>query len=63
MRKNMNCKICGAKDIQPSFGGMDICGRCDCGFHPDGTRWSFKETVEIGNNVRNGIFPASPSHE
>lgn len=26
----MNCKLCGAKDIQPSFGGVDICGTCDC---------------------------------
>ena len=27
----MDCKVCGAKDIRPSMGGIDICGACDCG--------------------------------
>ena len=26
----MNCKICGAENIRPSYGGADICGACDC---------------------------------
>jgi len=26
----VNCKICGAENISPSFGGADICGACDC---------------------------------
>ena len=31
----MDCKICGAKNISPSYGGIDICGACDCyGFCP-----------------------------
>lgn len=31
----MDCKICGAKNISPSYGGVDICGACDCyGFCP-----------------------------
>ncbi len=26
----MDCKICGAKGISPSYGGPDVCGACDC---------------------------------
>ena len=26
----MDCKMCGAKNISPSYGGADICGACDC---------------------------------
>jgi len=25
----MKCKICGAENIQPSMGGIDVCPECD----------------------------------
>jgi hypothetical protein len=30
----MNCRLCGAENISPSFGGRDLCGPCDCGVPP-----------------------------
>lgn len=53
----MNCKICGAKNIQMSMGGPDICGRCDCGLKPNGERLDYTETMKIAQNYQQNNIP------
>jgi len=43
----MDCRICGAKDVEPSMGGSDVCPSCDCGHWPDGRQWTFEETMAM----------------
>ncbi len=40
------CLFCGDPVTSPSMDGPLVCGRCDCGRNPDGSRWT-EEQAEV----------------
>lgn len=46
------CISCGEPVIEASMCGTAICPWCDCGTHRDGRKWTFKEMMKFGENVR-----------
>lgn len=55
------CASCGLPVVSASVGGTAICPWCDCGNKRDGTKYSFREIMEISARHRRGIeYPAAP---
>ena len=60
------CIWCGLPIESASVGGTNLCPACDCGAYRDGTKWTYKETMnqllivkrakEIYNKLTNNII-------
>ena len=43
--ENAPCIWCGLPVESASMGGTNLCPACDCGVYRDGTRWTYKESM------------------
>ena len=53
--ETMPCRICGQPVMEASMGGTDVCPWCDCGYHRDGTKWTYRDSVR--HNPPKAIHP------
>ena len=54
---NGHCHTCGKDFVGLSFGGPNVCSRCDCGIKPNGEKWSYEELKIILARFQQGITP------
>lgn len=53
----MTCNVCGRTYTDPSLGGPGICPSCDCGYKPDGTKLTARESFKIAERYKLGLTP------
>lgn len=44
------CKFCNLPTFGPSYGGDDVCSFCDCGYHRDGRRFTFRDLMRMNKS-------------
>ncbi len=54
---NGRCHTCGQDFVGLSFGGPEVCSRCDCGIKPNGEKWTYEEAKIISDRFQKGITP------
>lgn len=50
--ENAPCWMCGEPVVEASMGGTVICPWCDCGYHRDGRKWSFRDLVRASERYK-----------